>query len=130
MLTRSIAFLLVCVISLQSFALCDSKDIIKNENGTYTYSRDCHLEVGKTFKELELRKQQIDELKASLILKDSLTVKLEQQSQLWMDTSFKLNDKIQKYEQYKSDNQWVTFGAGVLTTVLAAWAVGQAAGRK
>lgn len=129
-MNKLICFLLTAVISTQSFALCDSKDITKNEDGTYTYSRDCHVEVGKTFKELEIRKQQVDELKASLILKDSLTIKLEQQTQIWMDTSFKLNDKIQKYEQYKSDNQWVTFGAGVLTAILAGWAVGQAARSK
>lgn len=124
---KSILFLLILVSSLNSFAVCDNTDIKKNDDGSYTYGKECHLEVGRTFKELDIRKQQIGEMRDALILKDSLTAKLEERNQLWMDTSFKLNDKIQSYERYKSDNQWMIFGLGVLTTVLAGFALGQAA---
>lgn len=119
--------MLCLALSSQAFAVCDSTDIKKNDDGSYNYGKDCHIEVGHVFKELEIRKQQIGEMKEALILKDSLTVKLEQRNQLWMDTSFKLNDKIQSYEKYRNDNQWITFGAGILTAVLAGWMVGQAA---
>jgi uncharacterized protein YdeI (BOF family) len=120
-------FLIVFLISAQALAVCDSTDIKKNEDGSYTYGKECHVLVGKTFKELEIRKEQVKEMEKSILFRDSLTIKLEQQSQLWMDTSFKLNDKIQTYEKYRNDNQWLVFGAGVLTVVLSGWALGQVA---
>jgi hypothetical protein len=121
-----IKLLLCLMLSSQAFAVCDSTDIKKNDDGSYNYGKDCHIEVGHVFKELDIRRQQIEELKDALVLKDSLTVKLEQRNQLWMDTSFKLNDKIQSYEKYKSDNQWISFGLGALTVILSGWALGQA----
>jgi len=112
--------------SLVSYAACDfATDIKENSNGTYTYSRDCHVEAGKAFKSVSLLGDKIELLEKKLELKDLMITKYEERTQLWMDTSFKLNDKLQTYEQVNSQDKWISFGLGVGLTILSVWAAGQ-----
>ena len=61
--TKIVTFLLLLSIPVQSFAACDfAKDIKSNEDGTYTYTKDCHIEVGKRVKRLVLVEEQVVEL--------------------------------------------------------------------
>jgi hypothetical protein len=110
----------------QSFAACDfANDIKAMPDGTYSYTRDCHVEVGKRVKRLALVEQQVVELEKTIELKDLALVKQKERADLWMDTSFKMNDKLQAYEAASSKSDWVHFGLGVAVTVLSVWAAGQ-----
>lgn len=119
--------ILVCALQIANPALgCEfSKDIQRNEDGTYTYTRDCHVEVGKKLDELDIRLLQIEDLKSSLDLKDLALQKSEERIELWRETSFKLEDRVNKIEKYKSQQQWYWFALGIVVTGAAVWSAGQ-----
>jgi hypothetical protein len=109
-----------------SYADCVwNRDIKENQDGSYTYARDCHIQVGKNNKELDLRKQQVEELNKTIELKDLALTKQEERVNLWMDSTLKMNDKIQSYESLRSTNQILYFGLGVLVMSAAVWGAGQ-----
>jgi hypothetical protein len=116
----------VAALPLRAVAACDfAVDIKANTDGTYTYSRDCHIEVGKRVKKLELTEQRADELEKTIELKDLALVRQKERADLWMDTSVKVNDKLQSYESAAKSSDWLHFGLGVAVTVLSVWAAGQ-----
>jgi hypothetical protein len=118
--------LILSLASQSAFAECNwARDIKKNADGTRTYTEECHILVGKTVEELDIRREQVETLKKTVELKDLAIIKLEERNQLWMDTSIKMNDRLNSYESMKSTNQLLMFGAGVVSTVLAVWAAGQ-----
>lgn len=119
-------FLSVTLFSQISMACNFSTDIKENSDGTFTYSRACHVQVGKTQKELSLRQEQVKELNAAILLKDSAILKYEERTLLWMETSYKLNDRLQSYERHKETNNWILIGTGFAAAILATWAAGQA----
>ncbi len=121
-----IALLIVMVFTVNSAMACDfSKEIEKLPDGRFAYSKDCHLAVGEMKWTLTNQAEQISELKKTIDLKDLALVKSNQNSQLWMDTSFKMQDKFNSYESIQSKNNTTHFLAGVGLTVLTAWALGQ-----
>lgn len=123
---RFVCFLLSLVVSVPSYASCDwSKDVSKNSDGSYTYSKQCHLEVGSSLEELDLRRKQVDELNKTIELKDLAIKYSEERAQLWMDSSLKMNDRLNQYEASRSREPWLYFGIGVAATVLSVWAAGQ-----
>lgn len=127
---RVISFILMSqfVISNAAFGACDfSKDVAKNEDGSYTYSRECHLEVGKQVKQLELKDKQIDSLEKVVDLKDLALTKQHERVELWMDTTYKLETRVNTIERLNDTNKFIWFGIGVLTTVGAGFAIGAAA---
>jgi hypothetical protein len=108
-----------------SLAECDfAKGITKVEGG-YLYSTDCHKKVGKLQEDLKDREEQVAKLEKTIELKDLAIVTQERRVQLWMDTSFKLEDRVNTMDRLKSSNQLLYFGLGVLTTSLAVWGAGQ-----
>lgn len=122
-----IVTLIMFVLNTNSaFAMCDWKnDIKENSNGTYTYSRDCHDEVGKTLRVNGLLGAKIDLLEKQIELKDLQISKYDERTQLWMNTSNELNEKLIKYQSVTTTDKWVSFGLGVAVTVLSVWAAGQ-----
>jgi hypothetical protein len=124
---KKIAFLLaICMFANTAFADCDfSTGISPNQDGSYKYSKECHLKVGSLVQDNQTKDQQIDKLTKAIDLKDLALTKSDQRAQLWMDTSFKLEDDVQKMNRLKSDNQWIYFGLGVLTTFAAGYAAAQ-----
>lgn len=124
-----IKFLLVASLILSSargYAGCDwSADIKENSNGTFTYTRDCHLEAGRNYRSVSLLNEKIDLLEKKIEFKDLQISKYDERTQLWMDTSFKLNDKLMTYEATKKNDFWISFGLGVLTVIAAGYAVKQ-----
>lgn len=119
-------FILISFLFTNITLACDfSKDIKKSTDGTYIYSADCHIQVGNLVKENELHKQKLGLLEKSIELKDLALTKQEERVQLWMNTTYKLEDRVNTIEQYKSANQWLFFGFGVGVTVLSVWAAGQ-----
>ena len=123
---KVIALLMIGTLSFnQTLANCNwGTDIVKN-NGTYSYSRDCHLEVGRLVKSEPLQQKAISDLKKSIELKDLAIDKSEQRTILWMETSNDLNNNMQKINSLESSNKVFYFACGVGLTILSVWAAGQ-----
>jgi hypothetical protein len=120
------AALIAISLSNVAMANCDfSSGITKNADGSFTYTRDCHLKVGEMKRDLEVANTQIGEYKKVIDLKDLALVKANERADLWMNTSFKLQDRMNVIDDMKSKNQWLMFGLGVLTTGVAAYALNQ-----
>lgn len=116
------SLLILSVLSSPAYAECDfSKDIEKLPDGRYAYSVDCHRHVGKMVEDLKDKDDQIAGLTKSISLKDLAIQTNEQRASLWMDTSLKLENRVNTMESMKSTNQWLYFGLGVLGTSLAVW---------
>lgn len=117
--------ILIFTLATSSFACEFSKDIQKNEDGSYTYTKDCHKEVGDIKKKLELRVLQVNTLEEVIEKKDVAIIKGHERIQLWMDTSFKLEDRVNTIERMKERNKWLYFGLGIVVTGFAVWGAGQ-----
>jgi hypothetical protein len=114
--------LIMFMFSQICWAECDlAKDINKNADGSYTYSKECHLLMGQWKKDLEARAQQADELKKSIELKDLALTHTEQRVNLWRDTSFSLEDRLNKAEKMTQFDRWFHFGLGIVVTGAAVW---------
>ena len=124
---KKISFLLaVCMFANTAFADCDfSKGITKLPDGNYEYTKECHVHVGELVQDNDVKTQQVDKLNKALDLKDLAITKADQRTQLWMDTSLKLEDNIQKMDSLSKKNEWLYFGLGVLTTFAAGYAAAQ-----
>lgn len=121
-----LAFLLVVLAPLRSLADCDfSTGIQKLPDGRYAYSEPCHKAVGKLVQDQKDKNVQLDAQKVQI--KD-LGVQLdaqEKRAQLWMDSSMKVEDRVNSLEAMKSSNQILYFGLGVLTMFGASYAAGR-----
>jgi L-lactate utilization protein LutB len=118
------------VISLMS-GVCNAEcnfqiDIVKNADGTRTYSKECHVAVGEMKQDLEIEVQKTDKLNKALNLKDLVIEKADQRADLWMNTAFKLEDRINKIDDMQSTNKWIAFGLGVVVTFGATYLATQA----
>lgn len=108
------------------FAECDfSTGINRNDNGTYTYTKECHVKVGEMKQDLKIAEEQNGKLNKALDLKDLAITKADQRADMWMNTTYKLEDRINTIDQMRSTNQWVAFGLGALTMFAAAYAASQ-----
>lgn len=125
-LSKLIAIVLVASVPLQAVAECDfTTGIEKMADGRYAYSASCHRAVGKLVQDGKDKDDQIAALNKTVELKDLGIRTHEQRAQLWMDTSMKLEDRVNQMDTMKSTNQWLFFGIGVLTTGAAVWAASQ-----
>lgn len=105
------------------FADCDfSTGAVKQADGTYQYTKECHIKVGQTIQDNAVKAQQITDYKKAIDLKDLAITKSDQRAQNWMDTSLKLEDNVQKMQSYSSRNEWIYFGLGALSVFAAGMA--------
>ena len=100
---------------------CDWSQIKKNADGTYIYSEKLHLCVGKLVQDNKVKTQQITDFTKALSLKDLSIKASDDRANLWMDTSGKLEARLQKVDSLQKDNEWIFFGLGVLATSFAAY---------
>lgn len=115
---KHLPFLCLLLVAHSSYASCNwASDIAKNTDGTYTYSKACHLEVGSSLEELDLRKKQVIELNKTIELKDLAIKYSDERVQLWMESSLKMNDRLNQYEAVRGNSQWLYFGLGALTVI-------------
>ena len=117
--------ILIFCLAIPGYACEFSKDIQKNPDGSYTYTRDCHVEVGKTYKKLDFKVLQVEKLEEAIELKDLAIVKGHERIDLWMQTSFKLEDRVNTIDRMKERNKCIYFGLGILVTGFAVWGAGQ-----
>lgn len=108
-----------------AYAICDSKDIQKQEDGSYKYSKECHTEVGKTFNALEKREQQVEKLEKVIELKDLSLDKSYERIDMWRETTYKLEDRVNTMEEMKKNNEVLYFILGMAVTGLAVYGAGQ-----
>lgn len=110
--------LLTCFLSNTALAECDfSKGITPGPNKTFIYTEECHLKVGTMVQDIQTKDQQIDDLNKAITLKDLAITKSDERVNLWMDTSLKLEDRVNKIDSLQSQNQWLMFGLGALTVI-------------
>lgn len=118
--------LAVCIFSNAALADCDfSTGITPGPNKTFIYSEECHKKVGQMAQDLKTKDAQIADLNKAITLKDLALTKADERTQLWMDTSDKLQDRVTKIDEVYKKNEWLYFGLGVLTTFAAGYAAAQ-----
>lgn len=116
--------MLVSLTANIALADCDYSKIVHNADGTFTYSKELHLCVGQMKNDLASANSQIDDYKKAIDLKDLALTKSNQRGDLWMNSTFTLQDRMDTVESYKSKNELLYFIGGVLFTGLAVWGAG------
>lgn len=118
------SLLLILCLSSQAAAECDFATVEKLQDGRYSYSLECHRKVGKLVADVKDREEQVVQKDVQI---RNLGVQIEtheKRAALWMDTSFKMEERVNQIERIKSTNQWLYFCLGVLTTGIAVWGAG------
>lgn len=96
---------------------CDFSKVVKNSDGTFTYTKELHICVGQLVQDNTTKDLQIKDYLQAITLKDLAITTADKRTQLWMDTTFKLEDNIQKMDSFKSTSNWIYFGLGALTII-------------
>lgn len=118
--------LMLCFASNLAFAECDfSTGITPLGDGTFKYSGECHRKVGQLQQENKTKDAQLADLTKAIELKDLAISKADQRTQLWMDTSYKLEDRLNKIDELRSKNEVLYFALGVVFTGAAVWGASQ-----
>lgn len=121
-----ISFIVVCLLPLQAFADCEWKTGISLlPDGAYRYSKECHVHVGETVRDLGIANEQVADLTKAIGLKDIALKAADDRADLWMDTSYKLQNNINAMDNLYQRNKWLYFGLGVLAASAAVYAAGQ-----
>lgn len=124
------AILIAVTFSNIAFADCDfSTGITPNKDGTYTYSKECHIAVGQMKNDLETAHKQVSDLGQAISLKDLALQKSDDRVNLWMGTSNQLEDRVTKLDSMQKHNEWIYFGLGVLTTIGAGFMTARILGK-
>jgi hypothetical protein len=119
--------LLISLISNTALADCDFlTGITAGPNKTFIYTEECHQAVGKLVQDNKSLTLQVGDLTKAIDLKDLAITKSDQRTQLWMNTSDQLTDRMSKIEGEQKHNEWLYFGLGVLTTFAAGYVAAQA----
>lgn len=125
MKTLSFVMAIVC---FSNVALADcnfTTGITSLPNGNYEYVKPCHIKVGEIKRDLGIANTQNEMLIEAVKLKDLALTKANERAGLWMDTSFKLEARVETMDKIYNRNKIIYFGLGVLATGLAIYAVDQ-----
>ena len=107
-----------------AFADCEwSKGITPLANGTYVYTAECHLTVGKLVQDNKIQAAQVQDYQKAVELKDLALSKSDQRAQLWFDTAEKSQDRLTSIAAEQRHNDFIYFGLGILTTIATGFAV-------
>lgn len=118
--------LMLCFLSNVAFAECDfSTGITPLGDGTFKYSGECHRKVGQLQEENKTKDAQLADLNKALELKDLAIQKADARTQMWMDTSLKLEADVNKIDDLRSKNEVLYFALGVVFTGAAVWGASQ-----
>lgn len=123
-LKKVILSTLIVATANTSFAACNfSKDIVKTQDGRYSYSPDCHVQVGKDEQELGDRRKQVDLLQAA---KDSTTTAYQDEktrSENLLQTTLSLQTTLEREKKTSDVEKWLFFAGGLLVMYGASRAV-------
>jgi hypothetical protein len=123
---KKLISLIVLISMIPSLALADcdwSKGITPGPNHTFIYSEACHLQVGQLVQDAKVKDQQISDLNKAIQLKDLALVQSDQRTQLWIDTSNKEQDRMNKVDEEQRHSDFIYFGLGILATLGTGFAV-------
>lgn len=120
-----IALMIATFLPISALAECDFKTGITKTEGGYLYTRECHIKVGEMKQDLEIEVEKTAKLTKALELKDLAITRADQRADLWMNTSFKLEDRVNTIDEMRKTNQWLYFGLGVVTMFAASYAASQ-----
>ncbi len=115
------------LMSSTSFAECKWADV-KPVEGGYLYPAACHGKVGVMLKDLDDKTAEAVALRKAIDLKDLTITKADQRAELWQNTTFKVEDRLNNLESASKTNQWLYFGLGVLSVFAAGYAAHQVYG--
>ena len=114
--------LIFILVSSVSHADCDWKTIAKTQEG-YLYSRECHIEVGKTVEELDIKRKQSDMFRQSSdLFKQSYELEKER-ADLWYKEARDLEKSLSSKKSYVELQQIAYFSLGLLAMYGAVQAV-------
>lgn len=102
-----------------SIADCNWSSIKRNNDNTYSYSEELNICVGKLVKDNKNKNEEISNLNKAISLKDLAIENSDKRANVWMDTSLKLEDRVNKIDSMQKTNNFLFFGTGILTTILA-----------
>lgn len=148
MKTKLIAFLIVLTFGVNSvLANCTwSTDINKISETEYSYTKECHIEVGNKLQELQNTKEALNErIKESTLLrkeikelkqvntnskkiielKDLSIQKTEEIARKWEIEAYEQNEALNIYKKVSQYSNWLYFGGGILSTILVIYTAGQ-----
>lgn len=112
---KVLAFIVALALSVPAFgAECDTSTIKKQADGSYSYTKDCHVSVGEALGELDLRREEVKLLRGSLTDMNAAYGIQQKRAESWLDTSLKLEDTIQRQKRINDLEKWLWFGAGCL----------------
>lgn len=124
---RLISSLMIPVFFMSTLAYgeCDLKTDIKQVEGGFLYTNECHRLVGKTF--MDKRDLEAQVLRYEDLFKLSEEqIRLEhERAELWRSTSYDLRDRVNNMAWVNDKNKLLYFGAGVILMLGASWAAGQ-----
>ena len=112
----------ILIFSSISYGDCDWKTISKTSDG-YLYSKECHLAVGKSLDELDIKRQQSDLYKNSSELFKQAYELEKQRSDLWYKQSQELEKTIRQEKMFSEIQKIAYFSLGSFIMYSAIMAV-------
>lgn len=109
-----------------AYADCDWSKIKKNQDESYTYTKELHVCVGQMKEDLSVSNKKIENLNKALDLKDFALKAADDRAVMWMNTSLKLEEKVSKIDELSSKNQWLFFALGVAATAASVYVASRA----
>ena len=114
------------LISSVSFADCDFATMVKKlDDGTFNYSKECHIKNGENVRDLGIANQQVEKLNQAIVLKDTAISKADERAEMWKGAAIKMDDRITTAENMQNTNKWLYFGVGFLSAIAAVYGAKQ-----
>lgn len=114
--------LAMTLFSFQSFAACEwSTGIHLLPDSNYEYSRECHVRVGETVRDLSIEIKKTELLTSAIKLKDVAISKSDERADMWMKTSQDLEKRVETLDRMNSQTKWIYFGLGFLAASAAVY---------
>lgn len=129
--------LIISLFSSHSFGLttttadgtiCDWSKVVTNPDGTYSYSKELNLCVGKTVQDGQTKDLKIADLYKAVDSYQKTIATDEQRIQSAMEALSRISARVEKAESLQQNNDKLAFGLGVLTAFLAAEAAAKLSG--
>jgi hypothetical protein len=109
-----------------SFGNCEfSTGISPMPDGTYRYTKECHIAVGEMKYNLGLTETKLDKLNKALEYKDLALDKADERIERWRNLSLKLEDRLETVDSARKTNEWLYFGLGALTVFMSGYMASQ-----
>lgn len=105
--------------------VCDWSKVVQNTDGTYTYSKELNLCVGKTVQDGQTKDLKIADLYKAVDSYQKTIATDEQRIQNAMEALSRISARVEKSEDLQSKNDLLHVGLGAALTALAVWGAGQ-----